>query len=72
MGMDISSSDNLWKPRRVIGRVKGIPLTSMPPLGDSWDKRMDLCFELTTSGKNTKIFIGCFKSSSKVGIINNG
>jgi len=69
----MSSTDEMWKPRKIVGKPSGLPDTCLPPLGEEWDKKMELAFELCKAGKSMRIFIGCFKcKDSKEGILKNG
>jgi hypothetical protein len=55
-------------PVRHVGKKKGIPKTCLPPLGEEWDRKMELVYELSKSGKNMQFYIGCFKTSSTNGV----
>lgn len=55
-------------PVRYIGKTKGVPRTSIPPLGEEWDQKMELAYKLSRSGKHMQFYIGCFKTSSKNGV----
>jgi len=61
-----------WKPVRVVGKKRGTPNTCMPPLGEAWDKKMELAYSLSKAGGNMRVFIGCFKSTSKEGVVEHG
>jgi hypothetical protein len=55
-------------PVRHIGKKKGVPITCMPPLGEEWDQKMEMAYQLSKSGKHMQFFIGCFKTTSKDGV----
>lgn len=55
-------------PVRHIGKKKGIPKSSLPPLGEEWDQKMEMAYQLSKLGKHMQFFIGCFKTNSKNGV----